>query len=268
MPDLYATITDVDPQVQERLAAALEIRAAETRQREMLETYLNWVDFPEGARVLDLGCGTGPTTRVLARWPSVAEVVGVDPSAIFLEQARKSAAEHRHVTFHEGDARSLAFPDGSFDVAIVHTCLTHVPGPERALAELFRVLRPGGWLAVFDGDYATTTAAMGDFDPLQSCIDAAIGALVHDRWLARRLAGLAKKAGFAIGRFDGHSYVQTLQPDYLLTLVDRGADALVGWGRIRPGLAEALKAEARQRVENHEFYGSITFVSLIARKPA
>ena len=40
------------------------------------------------------------------------------------------------------------------------------------LAELFRVLRPDGWLAVFDGDYATTSAARGDFDPLQSCIDA------------------------------------------------------------------------------------------------
>jgi ubiquinone/menaquinone biosynthesis C-methylase UbiE len=267
MPDLYATITEVDPEVQERLAAVLELRAAESRQREMLETYLGWIDFPEGARVLDVGCGTGAVARVLARRPNVAEVVGVDPSPVFLETARQSAAEHRQISFHEGDARSLSFTDRSFDVAIAHTCMTHVPGPEGALAELFRVLRPGGWLAIFDGDYATTTAATGDFDPVQSCIDAAIGALVHDRWLARRLPALAKKAGFAIDRFDGHAYVQTLQPDYLLTLVDRGADVLAGWGRIRPGLAKALKAEARQRVEDHEFYGSITFASLIARKP-
>jgi len=267
MPDLYATIAEVDPQVQERLAAVLEVRAADSRQREMLETYLRWIDFPEASRVLDVGCGTGPTTRVLALWPNVAEVVGVDPSPVFLAKARQGAVEHRHVRFHEGDARSLTFPDESFDVAIAHTCLTHVPAPDCAIAELFRVLRSGGWLAVFDGDYATTSAAMGDFDPVQCCVDAAMGALVHDRWLARRLPSLAKNAGFAIERFDGHAYVQTLQPDYLLTLVDRGADALVGWGRIRPALAEALKVEARQRVENHEFYGSITFASLIARKP-
>lgn len=267
MPDPYATIAEVDRQVQERLAAALEIRAAEPRQREMLETYLNWIDFPEAAHVLDVGCGTGPTTRVLAHWPNVGKVAGVDPSPVFLERARREAAAHPHVTFHEGDARSLHFADASFDVAVVHTCLTHVPGPDHALAELFRVLHSGGWLAVFDGDYATTSAAMGEFDPVQNCIDAAMAALVHDRWLARRLPALARQAGFAIERFDGHAYVQTLQPDYLLTLIDRGADALVGWGRIGPRLAEALKAEARQRIGNHDFYGSITFTSLIARKP-
>jgi ubiquinone/menaquinone biosynthesis C-methylase UbiE len=251
--------------MQERLAAVLELWAAEARQREMLKTYLGWIDFPEGARVLDVGCGTGAIARVLAGWPNVAAVVGVDPSPVFLEKAR-SAAGHQ-ISFHEGDARSLSFADSSFDVATVHTCLTHVPGPDAALAELLRVLRPGGWLAIFDGDYATTTAATGDFDAVQSCIDAAMGALVHDRWLARRLPSLARKAGFAIVRFDGHAYVQTLQPDYLLTLVDRGADVLVQWGRIRPELAQALKAEARQRIESHEFYGSITFASLIARKP-
>lgn len=268
MPDLYATIVDVDADVQERLAAVLEVRAADPRQREMLDTYLGWIGFPENARVLDLGCGTGPTTRVLARRPAVAEIVGVDPSPVFLDKARRSMAEHPHVSFHEGDARSLAFADESFDVAIVHTCLTHVPGPEKAMAEIFRVLRPGGALAAFDGDYATTTAAMGDFDPVQSCIDAAVGALVHDRWLARRLPGMAKKAGFSIERFDGHAYVQTLEPDYLLTLVDRGADSLFSWDRIGPELADALKTEARRRVEAHEFYGSITFASLIARKPS
>jgi SAM-dependent methyltransferase len=268
MPDLYASITEVDPAVQETLAAALEVRAAEPRQQEMLRTYLAWIDFPERARVLDVGCGTGAISRVLAHWPGVASVVGIDPSPVFLDKARQLSAEDAHVAFQEGDARALAFGDDTFDVAVVHTCLTHVPEPERALAELRRVLRPGGWLGVFDGDYATTTAAIGDFDPIQTCVDAVIAALVHDRWLARRLPGLVATAGFKIERFDGHAYVQTLEPQYLLTLVDRGADALVSWQRIGPSLADALKAEARRRIEAQAFYGSITFASLIARKPS
>ncbi len=217
--------------------------------------------------MLDVGCGTGATTRLLARWPEVRAVVGIDPSPVFLERARELAAAHRHVTFEQGDVRRLDFADGSFDVALAHTCLTHVPGPEQALAELLRVLWPGGWLAVFDGDYATTTTATGEFDPLQCCTDAAMAALVHDRWLARRLPGLVTRAGFQIERFDGHAYLQTLEPQYLLTLVDRGADTLVSGQRIGRQLAEALKAEARRRVEANEFYGSITFASLIARRP-
>jgi ubiquinone/menaquinone biosynthesis C-methylase UbiE len=268
MPDVYANITSADRATQERLVTAMELRAAESRQREILETYLAWIDWPENTRLLEVGCGTGAITRVLARRQGVAEIAGIDPSPVFLAKARELAAKYRHVTFHEGDVRELEFADGAFDVAIAHTCLTHVPGADQALRELFRVLKAGGSLAVFDGDYASTTLACGDHDPIQACADAAMAALVHDRWLARRLPTLVKSAGFEIIRFDGHAYVQTIEPTYLLTLVDRGADTLVNGGTIGRELAEALKAEARRRVEAGGFYGSITFASMIARKPA
>jgi hypothetical protein len=64
-----------------------------------------------------------------------------------------------------------------------------------------------------------------------------------------------------------HSYLQTDQPAYMLTLVDRGADALASSGRIGPELCAALKAEARRRAETDQFFGFIGFASLIARKP-
>ena len=63
MPDVYANITAADPQTQERLVAALELRAAERRQREILETYLAWLDLPRNAHLLEVGCGSGAITQ-------------------------------------------------------------------------------------------------------------------------------------------------------------------------------------------------------------
>ena len=67
MADVYATITTADRAVQERLADVLERRAGDLQQQEMLRSYLADIDFPDGAEVLELGCGTGAVSRVLAR---------------------------------------------------------------------------------------------------------------------------------------------------------------------------------------------------------
>ena len=119
---------------------------------------------------------------------------------------------------------------------------------------------------MFDGDYATTTVAVGDHDPLQACADAAMAALVHDRYLVRRLGTLVRAAGWDVVRLRSHGYVENEQPGYILTLIDRGADTLVAGGRLGEPAAEALKAEARRRVAAGEFFGHIAYASLIARR--
>ena len=268
MPDLYATIGEVDPTVQDRLADVLEMRAADARQREMLESYLSEIDFPSDARVLEVGCGTGGVTRTLAQWPGVSEAVGIDPSPVFISRARELGKAIANLSFDDGDGRSLPLDDQSFDVVVVHTTLCHVPEPERLVAEAFRVLRPNGWLAVFDGDYATATVATGNYDPLEVCIDAFRNGFVHDQWLVRRLPTLIQGSGFDVKPMRSHGYVEAGEGAYLLTWVGRGADILLQAGRIGEAKAEALKAEARRRSENNHWFGHIAFASILARKPA
>jgi ubiquinone/menaquinone biosynthesis C-methylase UbiE len=265
MPDVYATIADAESTVQERLADVLELRAADPAQQAMLDAYLADLPLDGGARVLEIGCGTGAVSRRLAS--RAGSVVGMDPSPVFVERARRLAAGLDGVSFVQGDGRSAPFGDASFDAVVCHTVLCHVPGPEQVLAEARRLTAAGGRLAVFDGDYATTTVAIGDRDPLQACAEASIEALVHDRWLVRRLPVLVAAAGWEVERFRSHGYVETTEPGYTLTLVDRGADALAAAGRIGQAAADALKAEARRRAGAGEFFGHIAYASLVARRP-
>jgi arsenite methyltransferase len=91
---------------------------------------------------------------------------------------------------------------------------------------------------------------------------------VNDRWLGRRLPALVSGCGFEVARFRGHGFVETSEAEYMLTIIDRGADILCSSGRIGDEAAEALKAEARRRVEAGVFFGHIAYVSLTARKPS
>ena len=267
MPDLYATIAQANETLQARLADVLEVRAADPQQRAMLDGYLAEIELPNAAAVLDVGCGTGAVTRSLAAMRDAAEVIGLDPSPIFIEKARELGKGLPHVSFRTGDGRAVPFPDASFDLVVFHTTLCHIPDPEKALLEALRVLRSNGWLVVFDGDYMTTTVAIDTFDPLQRAVDAMGANFLHDPWLIRRLGPKLKSMGFAITSVRSHGYTQTAEPTYMLTLVDRGADVLASSGSMGKDQAEALKSEARRRADAGAFFGHISYVSVIARKP-
>lgn len=265
MPDVWATVADLDTTTQERLAGVLETRGADPQQQQMRRTFLADVEFAEGADVLEVGCGTGVLTRALAALPGVGGVVGVDLAESLVARARELAPGLR---FERADARSLPFADASFDVVVFDSTLSHVPEPERALAEAFRVLRPGGLLAAFDGDYATTTVALDEHDPLQTCVNAMMAGSVTDRRVMRRLPALLRDAGFELARTRSHGFVETGDGGYMLTVVDRGADMLQASGKIGEELAAALKAEARRRAAGGGFFGHIAYVSAVARRPA
>jgi SAM-dependent methyltransferase len=267
LSDAYATIADADVAMQESLADILELRAADPQQRAMLHSYLSEIELQAGTRLLEIGCGTGSVTRVLASLAGVAEAVGVDPSPVFIARARELSRAAPNLAFEEGDGRKLRFANAAFDVVVLHTTLCHIPQPDRALTEAFRVLRPGGTLAVCDGDYATITVALGESDPLQDCIEAVKASFINDVWLVRRMPTLLRAAGFQMLTTSSHGYLQTSDPQYMLTLVDRGADALASSGRIGSELCSSLKTEARRRVEAGAFFGFIGFASFIARKP-
>lgn len=115
-------------------------------QRLDLQLALSLLD--PGAIVGDLGCGTGHLTSLLA--PHVARVVAVDGSSEMLSAARERVAGCRNVELHLADLEQLPLPDAALDLATLSLALHYVPDPARAVAEAWRVLRPGGRLVVLD----------------------------------------------------------------------------------------------------------------------
>ena len=267
MPDVYSMITEVEPAVVEQLATAMEVSAADPQHREMVDAYLAELDPSGDSRVVEIGCGTGAIARMISAWSGVGEVVGTDPSPILIERARSLSADVANLSFEEADGRALPLADASFDAAVLHRVLCHAPMPEELLAEGFRVLRPGGRVIVFDGDYSTITLATGDHDPLQVCVAAMVSAFVNDPWIVRRLPAMVASAGFAEGRVRSHGFVQIHDADYMVSIADRGADTLAANGRIGADLCTALKTEARRRVREGSFFGHIAYASLLAHKP-
>lgn len=111
-----------------------------------------------GQRLLDVGCGPGTITVDLAARVAPGEVIGVDTSERVLTLAREhAAAVGSGATFQAGDAYGLDFPDVSFDVVHVHQVLQHLTDPVRALREVRRVTRLGGFVALRESDYGAFT---------------------------------------------------------------------------------------------------------------
>jgi ArsR family transcriptional regulator len=122
--------------------------------------------LPSSWVVADLGCGTGRLAAALA--PNVRRVIGVDQSAAMLKAARGRTAGLPNVELKQGALEQLPLPDRSCDAALLVLALSYLAEPARGLAEMARILRPGGRAVVLDllrHDREEFRRAMGQLHP-------------------------------------------------------------------------------------------------------
>jgi ubiquinone/menaquinone biosynthesis C-methylase UbiE len=111
------------------------------------EQFFRRLGVMPGTRLLDVGCGAGQLALIAAR--AGARVTACDIATNWLENARaRAAADRLEITFEEGDAESLPYQDGQFDAVVSLIGAMFAPRPERVAAELTRVCRPGGMIAM------------------------------------------------------------------------------------------------------------------------
>lgn len=266
MTGLLARIKEQPREVLDSIAKSMNVRASEPAMQAISARYMAQIILPKGARVLEVGCGNGASTKLIMQHVDPAQLVGIDPSPVFVEMAGATCAGEPRVSFAIGDAAVTGQADAFFDLVIAHTVYSHLVDPREALAEARRVLRPGGQLVIFDGDFATLTVALFEGDPLQAAAGVVLRNLVHAPYIMRRLPALVTAAGFSLQSVEPHGYVQTTSPAYLLTLLSRGANAAAQAGEIGQELVDGFDREALRRVANGSFYGAMLFLCLTARK--
>ena len=113
--------------------------------------FLDWLAPDPGQRWIDVGCGNGAFTSLLIQRHAPAEVQGIDPSEGQLTYAR-TRGDVDGAMFQLGDAMALPFDAGRFDAAVMALVIFFVPDPARGVAEMVRVVRPGGLVSAYAWD--------------------------------------------------------------------------------------------------------------------
>lgn len=212
-----------------------------------------------GERVLDVGSGPGYLSESIADAVGPTGAVhGLDPSAPMNALARARCASRPWVRIDEGDALALPYPDGSFDAAVATQVYEYVADMPHALAELRRVLRPGGRALILDTDWDSLVWHTADRELHQRVIAAWEEHLI-DPYLPRTLAGLLRRAGFAVPEqrvvvlFNPRLHAQT----YSANIMELIAEFVTGRQGLTAQDTEAWLADLRARADEGDYLFSL-----------
>jgi SAM-dependent methyltransferase len=200
--------------------------------------------------------------RAIARRPGfTGTVTGVDQSPAFVQMARELAPDGG-IEFAVADAHELPFSDASFDVAIAHTLLSHVRDPLAVVREAARVVRPGGLVAIFDGDYASLTFGCSD-EALGRAMESALQSVIMSApRVMRSLPRLLPLAGLRLADTRAHVYAEAGSSTFMLNLAETYAPLARGSAVD----VDAWLADQRSSAADGTFFAACNYYAYIARR--
>ncbi|MBD0696068.1 methyltransferase domain-containing protein [Streptomyces sp. CBMA123] len=258
---------NTDPAITDRLVTALDVQAANPGVRRLREWAHARLAARPGERALDVGSGTGSETQVLAA------AVGPDGAATGLEPhpglravaGQRAAGAGSAARFVGGDALALPLPDAELDVVWCERVLQHLNDPAGAVAEMARVLRPGGRVALLDTDWATFVLhpVAPELRPALATVTQATAATPD---AGRRLTGWLTAAGLSVDHVGADVLLH--DPGTVSWPIVRGlATGAVARNLITEDQRDGLYADLTAAAEQGAFHLSVTMYAAIAHRP-
>lgn len=269
--DVYGNTQSLDEPILEAVATRLEARGKHPTFQRMLHEYLDCMNIDNAESVLDLGCGTGFAAREIAKRSNFnGRVAGIDISSALIEQAKTLANEEGHddcLEFQVGDSRSLELSDNSFDVVIAHTLISHLPDPDTVVEEMKRLVKPGGYIGIFDGDYASLTFSHPDPQLGKAMDELIIQSIVTQPRILRQLPLLLVNAGLKFEKAFSNVVSDVSKADFWASSVESMRKLLPAAKAMTVEEADAWANARNQESEDGTFFASSNYYSYVARKP-
>ena len=221
------------------------------------DIFLEWLAPPPGLRWIDVGCGSGAFSQLLFERCAPAEIRGVDPSEAQLAFARARPAA-RLAQFHQGDAMALPFADNSADAAAMALVIFFVPTPASGVAEMARVVAPGGLVAAYSWDFLgggfpmepiqAELRAMGLDPPLPPSVGASRIAALRELWGGAGLDEVETREIATTRTFANFDEFWALSSASSALVAILGSLAPADLARLRSGVSARLPADSAGRI--------------------
>ena len=268
--DVYRITDQLDGDTLGVLEARLEARGRHPKFLHMMGEYLEGMGIDGAGSVLDVGCGTGVVARTIARRAGFrGRITGIDLSPSLIATAQRlarSEASAERIDFRAGDSQSLELADASFDAVIAHTLISHVDHPQGVLEELTRVVKPGGTIGIFDGDYASITFGTDDPERGRAMDEAIIAAIVTNPRVMREMPQRLRAAGVELVCSYSYVLAEVGSADFWKPGIHSFTKLLPKAGATTEAEAMAWAEEVLGRSDRGVFFGACNFYSYVARR--
>ena len=269
--DIFRLAPTMDAAVLETIVARLEARGTDSGYASLSQAYLPLLPLGGAGRILALGCGTGVEVRALRRLtgPDTA-IVGVDHSPTLIETARRLTADEGlsdNVSYEVGDAHHLDRADRDVDIVILHTLISHVDDPLQVLREAHRVVRPGGTVAVFDGDYASLTFAYPDHTLAKAIEEKLMQLIVANPRVMRDMPRLLRTAGLTLLQATGTLYADIGASNFCVNAAQSYGTLLARSGLLPVAVVDDWRTFQIGSVGDNTFFGACTYYTYLMRRP-